>query len=107
MPETTPNTEMLTSEEAWKALYQVIDPELNCNIVDLGLVYGIEIAPSRVKVTMTLTTSSCPMAESIASGVQNVLLAFPNIEEVDVDLVWDPPWNPDRMTPAGKRQLGL
>jgi metal-sulfur cluster biosynthetic enzyme len=74
-----------------EALRQVADPELDCNIVDLGLVYGIAIDGTKVIVTMTLTTPGCPMHESIAWGVQSALLNLEGIEEVDVQLVWDPP----------------
>jgi len=97
----------LAEADVWPELKRVIDPELNCNIVDLGLIYGIGIEPHKVTVTMTLTTAGCPMAESIAGGVQNVLMALPGVEEVNVDLVWDPPWRPEMMTPEGKRWLGM
>jgi metal-sulfur cluster biosynthetic enzyme len=90
-----------------EALRQVIDPELNCNIVDLGLVYSVEIHDGRALVKMTLTTQGCPMHESIAYGVQVALLGLEGIEDVEVELVWDPPWNPAMMTPAGRARLGL
>jgi metal-sulfur cluster biosynthetic enzyme len=90
-----------------EALRQVVDPELDCNIVDLGLVYGIAIAGSKVTVTMTLTTPGCPMHESIAWGVKSALLEFGNIEEVDVELVWDPPWIPARMSDYGRERTGV
>ncbi len=90
-----------------EALRQVVDPELGCNIVDLGLVYSLEIQKQKVVVKMTLTTPGCPMHESIASGVQMTLLGLEGVEEAEVEVVWDPPWNPAMMTPAGRAQLGI
>jgi metal-sulfur cluster biosynthetic enzyme len=90
-----------------EALRQVIDPELGCNIVDLGLVYGIAIDGPKVSVTMTLTTAGCPMHESIAWGVQSVLLNLEGVEQADVQLVWDPPWTPARMSERGRAEAGV
>ncbi len=90
-----------------RALCQVVDPELGCNIIDLGLVYEIAIQKSSVLVKMTLTTAGCPMHESIAFGVENALLGVDGVEEVQVEVVWDPPWNPAMMSPAGRAQLGI
>lgn len=89
------------------ALRQVVDPELGCNIVDLGLVYGAEILGDRVRVTMTLTTAGCPMHESLVAGVRTVLLGLDGVRAADVEVVWDPPWNPAMMTPAGRAAVGL
>jgi metal-sulfur cluster biosynthetic enzyme len=89
------------------ALRQVIDPELDCNIVDLGLLCGITIAGPKVTVQMTLTTPGCPMQESLAFGVQSALLQLEGVEEAEVELVWDPPWSPDRMTEYGRARLGV
>jgi metal-sulfur cluster biosynthetic enzyme len=72
-----------------ETLRQVVDPELDCNIVDLGLIYGIAIDGAKVTVAMTLTTPRCPMHESIAWGVQSALLNLEGVEEVDVQLVWE------------------
>ncbi len=89
------------------ALAQVIDPELGCNIIDLGLVYSLEVTGATVRVKMTLTTPGCPMHESIARGVQIALLRCEGVEDVEVELVWDPPWNPAMMTPTGRARLGV
>ena len=89
------------------ALHQVMDPELDCNIVDLGLIYDIQIDGGKVRVTMTLTTPGCPMHESIRWGVQNTLLNFEGIDEAEVDVVWDPPWNSAMMTAAGRERTGV
>ena len=90
-----------------ETLRQVIDPEIGCNIVDLGLICNIAISGAKVAVTMTLTTPGCPMHESIGWGVQNALLAHPSVEEVDVEIVWDPPWHPSMMTEVGKAATGM
>lgn len=89
------------------ALRQVVDPEIDCNIVDLGLVYGIAIEGAKVNVTMTLTTRGCPMHESIAWGVKNALLNLEGVDEVEVEIVWDPPWTPERLSPLGRERTGL
>lgn len=99
------NTIQLDEATVLDTLKQVIDPELDCNIVDLGLVYSVEISGTHVKVTMTLTTPGCPMHESIAAGVQHAVLALDGVEQVDVEVVWDPPWHPAMMTREGKEQL--
>ena len=90
-----------------ETLRHVVDPELDCNIVDLGLVYGIALHGTKVTVTMTLTTPGCPMHESIAWGVQSALLNLEGVEEVDVELVWDPPWTPARMSDYGRARTGV
>jgi metal-sulfur cluster biosynthetic enzyme len=89
------------------ALRQVIDPEIGCNILDLGLVYHVAFSAGKVRVTMTLTTPGCPMHESISWGVKNALLNLEGITEAEVDIVWDPPWNPSMMTEAGRAATGV
>jgi metal-sulfur cluster biosynthetic enzyme len=89
------------------ALRQVIDPEIGCNIVDLGLVYSVAFNAGKVHVTMTLTTPGCPMHESISWGVKNALMNIEGIDDVDVDIVWDPPWNPSMMTESGRAASGV
>lgn len=88
------------------ALYEVIDPELMVNIVDLGLVYDIEIVRDTViKVTMTLTTPHCPMGDAIQTGVKNVLeKEFPD-DQVEIDLTFEPAWNYDLVSSEGMLQL--
>ncbi len=97
-----------TSEaEIREALKQVIDPELGINIIDLGLVYGVDVVGRKVFVTMTLTTPGCPLHEGFSNAVQQaVKVAVPEAEEVVVDVVFDPPWTADRITPAGQKALG-
>ena len=96
------NIAPLNEQTILDALRQVIDPEIGCNIVDLGLVYGSSIAGTKVTVQMTLTTPGCPMGESIAQGAQWALLNLEDVEEAEVEIVWDPPWNPSMMTDLGR-----
>lgn len=94
-------------EVVLNTLRQVIDPELGCNIVDLGLVYSVSIFEASVAVTMTLTTPGCPMHESITWGVKEALLNLEGVEQVEVELVWDPPWHPSMMTEFGRNTTGV
>ena len=90
------------------ALHNVYDPELGVNIVDLGLVYGIDVRDDGyVLVTMTLTTPGCPMHASIGEGVGAALGTVPGITGGDIHIVFDPPWEPSMMTPEGRRELGF
>jgi len=90
-----------------ETLRQVVDPEIDCNIVDLGLIYGTRIEGRKVTVQMTLTTQGCPMHESIAWGVKNALLSMEAVQEAEVEIVWDPPWNPSMMSDYGRARVGL
>ena len=94
--------------KAQTVLMQVIDPELHVNIIDLGLVYGVDFTDAaKVKVTMTLSTPGCPMGGAITGGVQNAMEAtFPD-RETQVDIVWEPRWNFEMITDEGRAQLGL
>jgi metal-sulfur cluster biosynthetic enzyme len=95
----------VTEQEAWEALAGVVDPELGIDIVELGLVYGVEVDEDRVGVTMTLTTAGCPLHDVIVDGVERAL-ARPGGPRVDVEVVWDPPWDPGRIGTGGLRGLG-
>ncbi len=100
-------SEALQSEHLWETLKQVIDPEIFENIVDLGLVYGVDVlADDQVRVTMTLTTPHCPMGPEIIENVQKVIKAE-GATAVDVNIVWEPMWTPEMMTPELKAQLGI
>ena len=101
------NPPILTETTILETLRQVVDPEIDCNIVDLGLIYGIAIDGAKVKVQMTLTTHGCPMHESIAQGVQMVLLNLEGVEDAEVEVVWDPPWHPSMMSDFGRARLGM
>lgn len=88
-------------------LKSVYDPELNINVVDLGLIYDISFPKERAaKITMTLTTPGCPLHDSIASGVKYCVQRMEEIDEVDVQIVWEPAWSPERMTEDGLRAIG-
>lgn len=88
------------------ALREVIDPELGLNVVDLGLVYGIEIRDGAVKVALTMTSSACPLGEHVVRLAEQRLRALAGVKDVAVDLVWDPPWSPERMSDAARQALG-
>ena len=96
----------------WDALKNVYDPEIPVNIVDLGLVYDLAIADapaggSQVDVQMTLTAQGCGMGPSIAMDAQRRIEALPGVAEAHVQVVWDPPWNPNMISPEGKEKLGM
>lgn len=99
---------MSVNEDAVRdALRQVIDPEAGMNIVDLGLVYGIDVADGSVEVQMTMTSAACPMADMIVDDVHAALAgALPPGTGIGVELVWDPPWTPDRMSDLAREQFG-
>jgi len=101
------NTPVLTETLMLETLRQVVDPEIDCNIVDLGLIYGVTLSGTKVTVQMTLTTQGCPMHESIAWGVKMALLNLEGVDDVDVKVVWDPPWNPSMMTDYGRARVGM
>lgn len=96
-----------TPDAVRSCLRSVLDPELRINIVDLGLVYGVHVGPNSIEVDMTLTNPGCPMAGMIAGEVeQAVRAAFEEIDDVEVSLVWDPPWTFERLSETAKRALG-
>lgn len=98
----------INDDSVRQALREVIDPELGENLVDLGLVYGIATAGTEVVVDLTLTTPSCPLHASLHGAAERAIRSYvPGVETVDVRLVFDPPWCPDRMTPEAKRRLGF
>jgi metal-sulfur cluster biosynthetic enzyme len=90
-----------------EALRGVEDPEAGMNIVDLGLVYGVEVAEAAVTIDLTMTTAACPMADMIVDQVRDTVAAIvaPGTA-IDVRLVWDPPWTPDRMTGIAREHFG-
>lgn len=99
---------MQTPESVRKALRQVKDPELNLNIMDIGLVYDVEVADAGdVHITMTLTSPGCPAGAEIIGDVKNVVSELEGVKSVDVELVWDPYWTPERMDPRVKAFMGF
>jgi FeS assembly SUF system protein len=107
--------EQLSGEEPGGALYEAViealkeiyDPEIPVNIYDLGLIYGVEINGGHATVSMTLTTPHCPVAESMPAEVELRVGAVPGIGDAEVNLVWDPPWDPQKMSDEAKLELGM
>jgi probable FeS assembly SUF system protein SufT len=97
----------VTEEQVWEELRQVYDPEIPVNVVDLGLIYDMQISGHRVEVKMTLTAQGCGMGPSIAMDARRRIEAIPGVQEADVAIVWDPPWTPHMITPEGKARLGM
>jgi metal-sulfur cluster biosynthetic enzyme len=98
---------MLDDEAVREALRRVDDPEAGMNIVELGLVYGVDVSEDAVRVDMTMTTAACPMTEMITDQARSVIAAIvPEGTVVDIRLVWDPPWTPDKMTGIAKEHFG-
>ena len=98
---------MVSEKDVLDALHGVMDPELGINIVDLGLIYEVKVNGKKVNVKMTFTTPACPLLQYIVSDVEEKVGKISGVEEVVVSLTWDPPWNPDRISAEGKKQLGL
>jgi len=97
----------MTDGEVREALREVVDPELGVNIVDLGLVQAIELADAEVRVTMTMTTPACPLRDYIQDLVESTLVdRLGTAQRVTVTVVDDPPWSPEMMSEAARRQLG-
>jgi metal-sulfur cluster biosynthetic enzyme len=112
----------LTEDEVREALRDCYDPEVPCNIVDLGLVYGVAVTPDleapgagivgvpprhRVRVELTLTSKGCPAHERIIAQIEGRLSAFETISRTTVELVWDPAWSPARISAEGRKVLGI
>ena len=98
---------MVSEEKVWEVLKNCYDPEIPVNIVDLGLVYDVQIDDDVVKIKMTLTAPGCPMHSVIAQDVRSKLLALDGVKDAIVDVVWDPPWTPDMMSEEAKAKLGF
>lgn len=98
---------MITEEQATEALKQIIDPEIGLNIVDLGLVYDVDVEGTAVNVRMTLTSPGCPVGPQLLNGSKMVLQDLDGVEEVNVDLVWEPFWTPERIDPEHRAALGF
>ncbi|MBA3384316.1 MAG: metal-sulfur cluster assembly factor [Actinobacteria bacterium] len=98
---------MPTKDEVVEALRAVEDPELGMDIVDLGLLYDVEIDGPKVKVIHSLTSMGCPAGPMIQEDIVNVASAVEGVEEVEIELTWEPPWTPDRMSDDAKFILGF
>lgn len=98
---------MVTPEMVYAQLRECFDPEIPVNIVDLGLCYDVQVEGDEVKVKMTLTSAGCPAAQMLPQQIRERLSTIPGVRAADVEVVWDPPWNPEMISPEGKKRLGL
>ena len=97
----------VTKDDVVEALRQVEDPELGMDIVELGLLYDVEVVGPRVKVMHSLTSMGCPAGPLIQQNIEEVVRSLPEVEEVETELTWDPPWTPDKMSDDAKFILGF
>ena len=105
-PPTTDSSGLI--EQVISRLKSVYDPEIPVNIVDLGLIYGVaETAPGEIVVTMTLTAPNCPAAQFMPEEIETKLKGISGVKSVRLDIVWDPPWDPSRMSEAARLELGM
>lgn len=99
---------MVTESQVFEVLKEVTDPEIGVNVVDLGLVYGVDIdEDGDVNVQMTLTAPGCPMHDTIARAAEMAVESVDGVKAAHVAIVWDPPWTPDKLTDEGRRLLGM
>ena len=99
---------MTKKDQIIEEIRKIYDPELPVNIYELGLIYDIQIKDEKfVSIKMTLTTPNCPVAESLPKEVKDSVMQVEGIEDVDLQLVWDPPWNKDMMSEAAKLEMNL
>ena len=97
----------VSRERVMDMLYNCYDPEIPVNIVDLGLIYDVQVNEDLVNVKMTLTSPGCPAPTELAGEVQRQLLTLEGVREVNVEIVWEPPWDPSRMSSAARQKLGI
>lgn len=107
MSQPTGELAMVTEDQVREALKQVEDPEVGLNIVDLGLVYDIEVEGTSVHVRMTLTSPGCPVGPQLLNGSRRVVQELEGVEHVEIQLVWEPFWTPDRVNPEYRAILGF
>ena len=96
---------MSPQQRIWSALAEINDPEMPINLVDLGVVYGVELEDRTVRVRLTFTAMGCPASDMIIGDIRERLLAEPGVDEVAISVVWDPPWSSSRMTDEGREAL--
>ncbi len=97
----------VSKEAVLNALRTVYDPEIPFNVVDLGLVYDVKVDDGNVRVKMTMTFPGCPLASMIVMQAEEAIKKIDGVKDVKVELVWDPPWTPDRISPELREELGL
>ncbi len=98
---------MVTKDVVLKALSEVMDPELGVSLVDLGLIYDVNVQDDKVSVKMTLTAPGCPLHSVLRQNAENRISQVEGVKEANVQVVWDPPWKPEMMTEKAKKQLGF
>lgn len=98
---------MLTQEEVIEVVKQCYDPEIPINIYDLGLIYGIDVKPDSVSVKMTLTAVGCPAAQMLPEQVRQRITSVLGVKNVNVELTFEPPWTPEKISPEGRKKLGI
>jgi len=98
---------MVSKEDVMKVLKECYDPELGISLVDLGLIYDVQVKNDKVIIKMTLTTPGCPMHSFMVNDVEEKVKNIKGVKDVKVDLVWDPPWTPDRMSKELRKKLGF
>ncbi len=98
---------MVTKDDVMSVLKQCYDPEIPVNVVDLGLIYGVDIDGDTVNIEMTLTAPGCPMHSLIARDVKQKVETLDEVNQANVQVVWDPPWTPDRLSEEAKKILGF
>jgi metal-sulfur cluster biosynthetic enzyme len=103
----TPTTGVVSDDQVKLALRRVKDPDLNLNIVDLGLVYGVRVDGSVINVDVTLTSPGCPSGPEIFGNIEQEIKTLPGVEQVSVNLIWTPFWTPERIEPRVRAYLGL
>jgi metal-sulfur cluster biosynthetic enzyme len=97
----------VTEEKILELLSEVYDPEIPIDIVNLGLIYGIDIQGGNVVISMTMTSPGCPASTQIAGESKLVVEEIPGVESVDIEIVWDPPWDPSKMSEEAQQSMGL
>lgn len=95
------------TEKIWAALCEVHDPELHMNIVSLGLVYDVTLDGTRADIKMTLTSPGCPYGPQLIYAVDHAATSVDGVEQANIDVVWDPPWGPDKMSEEARLELGF
>ena len=98
---------MELKEKIIDEIKKIYDPELPVNIYDLGLIYDVQVNEKKAKIKMTLTTPNCPVAESLPKEVKDSVMEIKGVDKVDLDLVWEPPWDKSMMSEAAKLELNL
>lgn len=98
---------MLNEKNIFEVLKNCYDPEISINIVDLGLIYNVKIISGNVNIKMTLTALGCPLSQTIIDDIKKQISTLKGVKKVNIKIVFDPPWNPDRMSPHARQLLGI